>query len=152
MEMHQEWGTREESDWGCCRRMGNEWGIQDVMRQSTWFVVSLSSSSLPASVCHLCPSQRLLSSHLILCFIHEYFYFFNSTCNCPCSAVYCFSYPFCLWLDCIPSVHWILLLRFLATTLSSSSLYVHQPLTPSSWAPLPYAASLLGSLHLCALQ
>lgn len=45
MEMHWEWGTREErrgeEGSGGVRRMGDEWGIQDVMRRSTWFVVPL---------------------------------------------------------------------------------------------------------------
>lgn len=48
----------------------------------------------------------------------------------------------------------IFLLGFLADTLCTLSLYLHKHLTLSSFAPLPptAATSLLGSLHLCALQ
>lgn len=80
MEMHREWGTREERrgvggggvGWGGWE---TEWGIQDVMRQSTWFVVPfpLPPPPLPPSVTYV--SSLTSGTYIPLLFVPSSLHF-----------------------------------------------------------------------------
>lgn len=67
MEMHREWAAGG--------RMGDEWGIQHVMRRSTWFVVPLPLSFLssvysPVSHTSSLPGHNFIDSFLLILLIH----------------------------------------------------------------------------------
>lgn len=68
MEMHKEWGTREEGDKDGDEKDGRQVGDTGCDEAADLFCSRSLSSSSPASVCHLCVlsylSHQLLSSFL----------------------------------------------------------------------------------------
>lgn len=172
MEMHQEWGTREEMGWGDEKDgrwvgdTGCDEAVDLICSPTPSFSASLSVTYVLSCLLHLpFPSFFFVSPHFIFFFI-MFFHFiqFLYTFSFLSLSILLFFLLTLLFLF-LASVHHlqntrysftlcIFLLGFLADTLCTLSLYMHKHLTLSSFAPLPptAAASLLGSLHLCALQ
>lgn len=152
MEMHWERATGDGAG-GRLRRMGDEWGIQDVMRQSTWFVVPLPlpppvplsvTCSLPFTFPLLCSffSDGCFSSTGNTHFAHDLDGFLV--------ALFSFFIPTPpVWP--LPCAYPSLVFQPRRSPLElcnhiSVQLHLHQPLSP----PTVPVVSPLGSLRLCS--
>lgn len=163
MEMHQEWGTREERGWGDERDgrwvgdTGCDEAVDLICSPAPSFSAFLSVTCVLSCLLHLPFHSHfpLFLFNLLSFFLIAYFHFiiFFCTFSFLALAILLFSVYPCsfFWLLHLqntryPFILCIFVLGFLGDTLCNLSLYMHKHLTPSSFAPLPptAAASLLG--------